>query len=265
MTSYLDNPGNQLVEQVLRIQKHDRSGEFVSHRALALGEDIIATTRFEGARNITALIGAVEDGARPLALSYRKFRVGAAAMVTLFGGDRQWSYMLSHGANVKPVDSDVINVHAEHELMIKAKESTEEGEEVNIPIMLVIGDLQADQQTGRESPALHPCGVCRGAFMEEDSPISQETLIVTANPGLTIFEWFSVRALNRFHATGEYRDMGMAEFPERPLSFDRVEPDPVTGTISLSRLETDEYLASDHEVALRLTVPLMRYAEQLNA
>lgn len=262
MTSYLDNPGNQVVQRIIRMTRDNRHGAFWSHRELEEHREIAATTRAEGIRNIGRLIRAAED-AREHALSYRNFRVGAAAFAAFSGGVRPWSYRLIHGANAKPTGNNDINVHAEHTLMTTTIESAQPDELATIPIMMIMGDLQPDQQTGLETPTLHPCGVCRDAFTEDDSPITQETLIVTANPDLTIFEWFSVRALNRFHATGERRNMGLTKFSTRPISFGFVSPDPLTGTVDLSQFENDEYIESDREITMKLTLPLMEYGDSL--
>lgn len=131
--------------------------------------------------------------------------------------------------------------------------------------MVIVGDLQPDQQTGIATPTLHPCGICRQAFLEPKSPIRPDTLVVTANPRLMSFEWFSVEALIKFHnSEGRDGSRGLARFASRPVSFDPVEPNPRTGAIDLSILNTPNRIKSDREVAERLTLPLLSYLKTLH-
>lgn len=155
------------------------------------------------------------EEARKHADSYRNFLVGAAAVAYFYGPHGSRMMELYSGANVKPIQgSDVINVHAEQMIMANIAASQQPDEEVYVPIMAVVGDLQPDQQSGLESLTLPPCGVCREAFKQPDTPVDYRTLFVTASPDFTTLEWFSLYALEKTFR-GEYAKTGMALFPER--------------------------------------------------
>jgi cytidine deaminase len=155
------------------------------------------------------------EKARVYADSYRQFLVGAAAVAYFYGPQGTRMMELYSGANVKPIQgSDVINVHAEQMIMANIEASRRPNEDVYVPLLAVVGDLQPDQQSGLESLTLPPCGVCRDAFNQPDTPVDYRTLFVTTNPDFTTFEWFSLSALNKIFR-GEYAKTGIALFPER--------------------------------------------------
>ncbi len=264
--SFRDNPGNGVVQQMVQLGLH--RGEWRSHIYGHLSRDaeVQAAVQIEGARNIVSLLAQAE-WARQYARSYRNFRVGAAALAAYSGGGHPLVIEALLGSNSKPVQgSDAINIHAEHELMIQAMERKLPGQVAHIPIFTVMGDLQPDQQTGNETPTLHPCGICRDSFMEPGSPISPESICVTARADYTEIEWFSVDALLAFHRGETDRSaFGHASFAATPLSLAAVLPQRGDASIDLVRYETDEFLQSDHEVAQKLQLPLMEYvADRVN-
>lgn len=264
--SYLDNPGNRLVRQTVRLGKHDRSGDFVTHRNIELFQQAEAVARIEGVRNLARMLRAAEES-RVHADSWRGFAVGGSAFVMYFNEDAQsWRYELVHGANAKPTEDSAINVHAEHTLMTKAVEFARPGETVSIPFMCIIGDLQPDQQTGVRSSTLHPCGVCREVFKQPDTPVCPTTMFVSATADMCHFEWYSAGGLDTFHATGDTAGMGGYDFTEPPLAptFD---PASIiqNGVARMDLLEDDVFVQSDREIAMHLIVPMLQLADSLNA
>ena len=204
---------------------------------------------------IRLLAGA--EQARALAKSYRNFRVGAAALAVYKNG-QTISHRIVHGANAKPVEgSDIINVHAEHILMLNAEAYKEEGDEVTIPAIAVIGDLQPDQQSNEQTKTLHPCGVCRQAFEEHGSPISHDTICFTANPEHTTFEWFTIGALMKKHTRGDDSGIKFAKFTKRPLALSLQIT--TNGTVDTSQYDTPAYLRSNQEVASNLIAPMIEF------
>ena len=262
--SYADNPGNSVVRQMVQMGIYRAEWRSLVYNGLDEIDAARVVLQTEGARNLGALIADAER-ARRYANSYRDFRVGASAFAAYVGGNHETVFESLLGANSKPVQgSDIINIHAEHELMIQATERKLLGQTALIPIFVVIGDLQPDQATGNETATLHPCGVCREAFLEPEAPISPESVCVTATPDLSTFEWFSVRSLIRYH-NGECAttDGGRVEFGETPLAFTPPLPEREGGPISLAQFETAEYIESDHEIAEKLQLPLMQYVSSL--
>lgn len=257
--SFMDNPGNGIVRQMVQLGLH--RGEWRSHvyRDLSAEEATRAALQIEGARNIGLVLSQAER-ARDMARSYRNFRVGAAGLAGYYGAGTPLSIEVLLGANAKPVaGSDIINIHAEHEVIIQAMERRLPQQEATIPLFAVVGDLQPDQQTGLETPTLHPCGVCRDAFLEDETPITPDSICVTANPTFTEFEWFSVRSLIAHHEGVDGVRRGGASFSSRPLALSLDLPQRGDEPFDLSQLDTDEMVASDREVALKLQYPLLQF------
>ena len=257
--SFIDNPGNGVVGQMAYMQRH---GSEWQHSYGRVTDEVTARAiaQIEGAQNISFLLAQAER-ARLRARSWRKFLVGAAAVAAFTEVNRPPIFRVVLGANNKPVQgSDVINVHAEHEIMLQAVEAKAPTQTVQIPLFTVIGDLQPDQQTGIKTPTLHPCGVCRESFMEEESPIRPESICVTASPDLRHFEWFSVQSLIAYHR-GEHdgSEFGRATFQSVPLALATSLPQPGDPSIDMNIFETQEMIESDHEIAERLQAPLLRY------
>ena len=262
--SYTDNPGNRLVGQTVRLGRHDRDGEFETQREVQEFRQGEYLCRIDGVQNIGRLLLAAER-ARTEADSWRDFRVGAAAMVCYFNpAEHTWRYELVQGANSKPTESGEINVHAEHTIMTKAREFALPGEVYTVPFVVLIGDMQADQQTGIHSPTLHPCGVCRQAFKEPDTPIGPTTMFLSATADMTQFEWYTAAALDDFHNHGNSAGMGGVGFSKPPLAL-TYDPESIVvdGAARLSLLESEEFINSDNEVSLKLIMPALMYAASI--
>lgn len=259
--NYLDNPGNRVVRQTVRLQQLNMPGMFLTHQGIENAAMVEAVARLEGVRNLARFIMAAEE-AKAEQLSYRNFAVGAAALAAYFSEMRRgWTFWLLTGANAKPVPGDdTINVHAEHTIMTFARELARPGEKVVVPLLVIAGDLQPDQQTGRSSPTLHPCGVCRDSFTEPGSPITDETLALTISPGFDTYQWFSIGALRAFHDHGDESGIHTVEFGERPLSLMPFTPELNSGPVSLAQFETPEYIESDRIISEKLTGPMAGYS-----
>lgn len=258
--SYFENanPGTKLVHTAYKLDRmgvrnrwlpHNREpqfpSEFAAHTANAL---------------VQCLLNA--EKARQHADSYRQFLVGAAAVAFFYGLQGSRTLELYHGANVKPLEgSDVINVHAEQMIMANISAARQPDESVYVPLLAVIGDLQPDQQTGRESLTLPPCGVCRDASMQPDTPVDERTLFVTMNPTLTAAEWFSLRALAKI-SKGEPADSGMATFSERPLVL--TQPDlSLTPRQREAEADSPEMVRSEREFDQKMKFPIMAYVNSM--
>lgn len=134
------------------------------------------------------------ESANTYSASYRDFRVGAT-VVAYKTGDKD--YAIFNGANVKVDETDLINVHAEDTAVGKAEDK---GYDL-IAFVGVVGHLQNDGASGRESHTLHPCARCRAKFAS--SPlITSKTLFMSANMDLTAVEVYTLAELKAFHDGG---------------------------------------------------------------
>ena len=259
--SYMENIGNRVVAQTIGLNSLD--SQKVYNPLLNNGEHApyLSDTALAVANALPIVIaGAMQ--ARDYADSWRNFRVGASALAIYRRGPVR-SQMFVHGANMKPTEADTVNIHAEHTLMTNILAHKEPKEVVEATIVAVVGDLQPDQQSGTKTRTLHPCGVCREAFAEPDSPINERTIFVTANPTLTIFEWFSVAALNRIHQqkNAQATEIGHAIFDGvSPLPSDDIEGINISGTQHAQVMDSHESQALDGEFLSRVQLPVIRYA-----
>lgn len=249
------NPGTQLVHTAYALDRLGPSG-------LGLRAEPEPQHPFEiamAANNalIIALLGA--EKARRYADSYRQFLVGAAAVAYFYGPRGRRSLNFAHGANVKPIQgSDIINVHAEQMVMAGIQASKAPDESVYVPVMAVVGDLQPDQQSGEETLTLHPCGVCRDAFDQSDTPVDKRTLFVTANPDFTVVEWFSLVALAKVHNGDGYQGIGRARFEQRSPILTPVDLTDRT-SIALSEFDTPEMDRAEFEYEEKVMFPVRQY------
>jgi cytidine deaminase len=176
--SYLDNYGNKVVRQTLEL-----AGQNVGYTSVLQYPEQLHPYVYAQmiADNISFTLLEAEKS-REFADSYRNFRVGSAALAVYRRGE-QMRKSFVHGANAKPISgSDIINVHAEHTILSMVETGRQPTEHTHhVPLIGIIGDLQADQQSGTDTVTLHPCGICREVFQEEGSPIDNTSLVVTAN------------------------------------------------------------------------------------
>ncbi len=212
---YRDNPGNAAIETYTALTALDRGFSRTVPVTEPFSERPALNRRATAVNNLSYLLGEAEKS-REYARSYRDFRVGAAAFVLYWkdGIERQ-AYI--HGANIKPTRSNEVNVHAEHILMRNIERYQQPGEQIDVPILAVVGDYQPDQQSGIETRTLHPCGICRTDFASFTEPSFDDTIFITAQPTLQTFEWFDLTTLDQLH-NGKGGEPGYAQF-DRPLSI----------------------------------------------
>lgn len=141
--------------------------------------------------------------ARERAVSYRDFRVGASIMSLRTNPSNVCFYT---GVNVKPEENSVINIHAEQLALNKLKEM---GYDM-VSMVVVVGETQPDQQSGKDMHTLHPCGLCRDKLLDSEYIDPDLTLIVCALPNFKTIEIASLNALKAFHETGD--DSGLTRF-----------------------------------------------------
>lgn len=249
------NPGTQLVHTAYALDRLGPNG--IGLRAEPEPRHPLEISMAVNNALIITLLGA--EKARQHADSYRQFLVGAAAVAYFYGPRGRRSLNFMHGANVKPIQgSDVINVHAEQMVMAGIQASKAPGESVYVPVMAVVGDLQPDQQSGEETLTLHPCGVCRDAFHQPDTPVDERTVFVTANPDFTVVEWFSLAALAKVHNGDGHQGIGRARFDQRSPILTPVD---LTGrtSVSLSEFDTPEMDAAETEYENKVMFPVRNY------
>ncbi len=250
---YWDNGGNTVVRQVAKMGVLDSPKVYNPF----LNPDLDGLEARQPALAALSalpflLLGA--ERARDYAKSHRDFAVGAAAMV-LYKKGRTQAHMFVHGANIKPVDDDTINVHAEHILLARIEANRAIGEAVKVPFIVVVGDVQSDSQSGKATRTLHPCGMCRADFEHPESPVDESTVILSANPDMTAVEWYDLEALRRYHDTGDETRLGSAIFDHR---LDVLAPVDIDGQhhalITDTPVSSDEQLFTSH-----VTLPLIAY------
>ncbi len=141
--------------------------------------------------------------ARELAVSYRGFKVGASVM-GLKTNPSKLRFMT--GVNIKPEEGSVVNVHAEQLALHKL----EKDEFDMVSMVVVVGETQPDQQSGKDMHTLHPCGLCRAKLLDSDIIDPDLTLVVCALPDFKTIEIASLNALKAFHESGD--DSGLTRF-----------------------------------------------------
>ena len=130
--------------------------------------------------------------AHKLAVSYRGFDVGAAALALAYGPTR---FQLLTGVNIKPDEQSLLNVHAEQSTL---RRTMYKGYE-HISLLAVVGNTQHDQQSGHYMHTLHPCGLCRKALRGSRLIDPESTIIVSALPDLRTIEAYNLNQLDTYH------------------------------------------------------------------
>lgn len=236
--AYRDNPGNAVIEAYTNLEMLDRA-----HVRYTPAPEPFSSrhpmNRLATVANTLSYLLVEAEKSREYARSHRNFRVGAAALVLYWREGVEYQ-MYIHGANMKPTENDDINIHAEHVLMRSIERYMEPADIVSVPALTVIGDYQDDQQSGRRTRTLHPCGICRNDFVSFERPSFAETVFVTARADLQIFEWFKLAQLTALH-DGEAQELSYAEF-DHPL--DILQPlDTTSGMLHLDdEISEDERL-----------------------
>lgn len=144
--------------------------------------------------------------ARELAVSYRNFKVGAAAVAL---GAEPADFQIVVGANIKPEIDSVVNIHAEQVALQKAENRHYKA----ISLVAVVGDTQPDQQSGKDMVTLHPCGLCRLALYNSNLIDSEATLIASALPDFSKIELYTPKGLINFHEHHDESGINLVELP----------------------------------------------------
>lgn len=148
--------------------------------------------------------------AQTQAVSYRDFRVGAAAVTLTASPPR---IQIVTGINVKPDQTTSMNVHAEQVALQKVDDRGFN----YVSILAVVGETQADTQSGQQTATLHPCGLCRNV-MDEHSGINPElTLLASALPDLRTIELYNLSSLQKLHDQGDESKVQRFQLPDLEL------------------------------------------------
>jgi cytidine deaminase len=148
-----------------------------------------------------------------LAISYRDFKVGAAAAAFNPVANRM---DLVTGFNFKVDDTDLVNTHAE-DIVIK---KLERGGSYVVALLVVVGDVQPDQTSGLATATLHPCGKCR-KMLSETPLISPDTIFMSATSDLGVVEVYDLDGLKNSHNNGDHSAINTVKL--RPLNTDNPE------------------------------------------
>lgn len=189
--------------------------------------------------------------ARELAVSHRKFNVGAS-MMGLKAMPSVMRYM--SGVNIKPEEDSVINIHAEQ---LALKKLLAEGFDM-ISMVVLVGETQNDQQSGRPMHTLHPCGLCRTKLLESDLVDPELTLVVSALPDFSAIEVANLTDLQRFHEAGD--DSGIMKFDfEEPLEI----LTPHQGSEPVMLVDTPQTMVEERKWSEIVEVPLSERRHKL--
>ncbi|HET9174114.1 MAG TPA: hypothetical protein VFN56_02420 [Candidatus Saccharimonadales bacterium] len=134
--------------------------------------------------------------AREDAVSYRGFKVGAAALVTNVDGEIR----IFDGANYK-LRKDDETICAEKSVLNKVIKNKFD----RVIAMVVSGPIQPDRHSGLELPTLHPCGDCR-TLLSVAPQVQDNTFIMPVHPTLDTYELYSRREITAIHAAGDSED-----------------------------------------------------------
>ena len=177
--------------------------------------------------------------AQELAVSYRGFKVGAALIGLTF---RPANFQIMTGVNVKPDEESQMNVHAEQVALQKAHDRGVDA----VSMVVVVGETQADKQSGHDMHTLHPCGLCRGVMDSDPLVDNQATLIASTLPDFSSIELYSIEGLKAYHETNDDSNIARIELPPNLTLFQPVEV--TSGRIVLEdsvELQNEERLWND--------------------
>ncbi|MDB5162801.1 MAG: hypothetical protein JWN28_408 [Candidatus Saccharibacteria bacterium] len=172
--------------------------------------------------------------AQELAVSYRDFNVGAAAVALT---RHNAGFQILPGINAKTNEEGPLNMHAEQLALRTAKTHNAD----MISIVAVVGNTQPDQQSGHEMHTLHPCGKCRTKLFEEPLIDNDATLIFSALPDLQTIEVATVNGLLAYHNDEDPDPSGVTlfQFPDLELFKPFIPPE--NGVVRLEdNQRTDE-------------------------
>lgn len=199
-----------------------------------------------GANVLLALHRARE--ARELAVSYRDFNVGAAVMYFCF---KPAVMQMVSGINIKPESESVVNIHAEQLALQKLKDR---GASI-ISLIAVVGELQADTQSGMLAETLHPCGLCRDKLGDSGYIDTDKTLVVSALPNLRTLEFYPFKALGEFHDGGQTNNIHSVKLPDLELLTPFIaDPSKPYQLINTPKGDAEEEIWQEH-----VEMPLVHY------
>ena len=167
-----------------------------------------ALLTIQPANILLALLRARE--AQALAVSWRDFKVGAAAVAISTGSPR---FEIMTGVNVKPDEDSQMNVHAEQSALQKVRDRRYD----RVSIVAVVGETQSDSQSGHTMHTLHPCGLCRSALGESKSVNAESTLIVSALPDMRTIEAYSLNQLKQYHQDPDSIELTRFSLPDMEI------------------------------------------------
>ncbi len=187
--------------------------------------------------------------ARELAVSYRDFNVGASILSYTLN---PLTARLLSGLNVTPQKNGELNMHAEQLALQKVSDW---GANL-ISLIAVVGEVQADTQSGFIADTLHPCGLCREALDESETIDDDRTIIASALPDLRTIELYSFGALKRFHETGNFREIYQAKLPELELLTPFIPP---SNGQAITLEDTPELRREERIWESTIGIPLLNY------
>jgi cytidine deaminase len=189
------------------------------------------------------------------AISWRNFNVGAAVV----GINPQYQFLT--GVNVKPDEESSVNIHAEQLALQKARDRGFSA----VRMIVVIGNVQADTQSGHEMHTLHPCGLCR-QVIEEDPMIDNDvTLIASTTLDFRTLELYNLKSLKAFHESGSEEGIERFLFPDMPNLFAPVPQLQRGGAYDLAAHDTSELRAEEDIWDENVGLFLARRRQQLLA
>ena len=127
----------------------------------------------------TARLTLLAGDSSPLQRSWRGMLVGAEALVKLKNGEA----IKVRGYNTKRTQKVSCPTRrcAEERILAEIHRINKQRPVEYIIALIVVGDFQVDDSSGRNCTTLHPCGNCRRK-LELDEFLRDLTLIVTAQP-----------------------------------------------------------------------------------
>ena len=159
--------------------------------------------------NLVYMIRLSREAGMKHAQSWREFKVGAAVIgCAIESEEKKWGIFT--GANIKPAEVTDINIHAEQMALAKLRRAGMTW----VPAMAVWGETQEDHQSGISSLTLHPCGRCRGMFVDEVPEIDHRTTILSGNADASINEIYSLEELIEHHASDGANELTVVDFSD---------------------------------------------------
>jgi hypothetical protein len=109
------------------------------------------------------------------------------------------------GYNIKPDETDLVNIHAEDLMFPKVRDHGFE----HVELTVIVAPPLVDHASGHDSPTSHPCWKCRQLY-EVTGMIDDDSLVVSALPDLSIVQAYRPNDLEAFHEDGD--DSGIVTF-----------------------------------------------------